>query len=178
MKRTLRLSGLAMLAALTFTTPMLALAATETPLPLPGDGTQITLEHLLSLLTSAASSGQWGMFGLALTLGAVMVYMSVASIRLFILKLLPEKLAVWLSGDKGGVALSFLAGFLGSMVVALSAGQKLSVGLVLGILCSLIASGFRSWKQKVQQQPATAAPPATAPAVCTPEQMANGDCKR
>lgn len=149
--------------------PQLAAVDTQAPLPVI-DPNNVTLESLVPLLTSAAASGQWLVFILALALGALMVYLSVASVRLFVLQLLPSKLATWLSSDKGGVALSFALGFLGALVVALSTGQKLSVGLLLGILSSLLASGFRSWKQKALT-PAPAAPP-----LCTPDQMANGGC--
>lgn len=128
-------------------------------IPAFAQGGELTVEQLLPVLASSAASGQWLLFALALLLGAVLVFLTVAGIRAFVGKYIPALLT-----DRAGVLLSWGVGALGSLVTALSLGQPITLGLLIGIFSSLIASGTKSWQTKGLRP---------AQPICTPEDYAN-----
>lgn len=135
--------------------PSLAFAQTSIPEP--------DLGGLASTFLAALASKNYAL------LGTVAVLALVWAARTFGAKVIPG-----LGTPRGGAILSAVGGTAALLVAALTAGQPLTVSLVVGCLwTALSASGLWS----VGKNLAAPAPQAKAPTICTPAEIANGTCK-
>lgn len=118
---------------------------------------------LFTTFLSALASKNWAL------LGTVAVLALVWAARTFGAKVIPG-----LGTPRGGAILSAVGGTAALLVAALSAGQPLTVSLVVGCFwTALSASGLWS----VGKNLTTPAPQAKSPTICTPAEIANGTCK-
>lgn len=119
---------------------------------------------LFTTFLSALASKNWAL------LGTVAVLALVWAARTFGAKVIPG-----LGTPRGGAILSAVGGTAALLVAALTAGQPLTVSLVVGCFwTALSASGLWSVGKNLT---APAPTPQAAPTICTPAEIANGTCK-
>lgn len=139
----------------------LATAPQEAPQEPSTSIPELTAAETWRRAVQAFSDKSWGLFASLAVVGLVLLLRKVGS-----------KLWPFLGTAKGAVVLSALGGTATLTAIALGQGQPLSVGMLISCMMTAAgASGLFSWGQTVLQHKAT------LNAVCTPEEIANRQCR-